>query len=183
MSNPAAARRYAVALFELAGEKGMLEEINNELQVVKETFVQNPAYVDFLENPKVTQDKKAASIHEVFLSTNDMIRSTLLLLLKKRRIDCTVLIAEQYEKLADDQQKRGYAKVYTVKPLNEQEKTRISEVFAKRVGKDTVFIENIIDSSLIGGMKIRIGDTIFDGSVRNQLNRLEHQLISGKDLR
>nr|WP_252312593.1 F0F1 ATP synthase subunit delta [Sinobaca sp. H24] len=52
MSNPAAARRYAVALFELAGEKGMLEEINNELQVVKETFVQNPSYVDFWKIPK-----------------------------------------------------------------------------------------------------------------------------------
>lgn len=183
MSSPAAARRYAVAIFELASEKGMLEEISNELQVVKETFIQDPAYADFLENPRVTQEKKAASIEATFLSANDMVRSTLLLLLKRRRIDSIVLIADQYKKLADDQQKRGYAKVYTVKPLNEQEKARISEVFAKRVGKNTIFIENIIDSSLIGGMKIRIGDTIFDGSVRNQLNRLEHQLISGKDLR
>lgn len=69
------------------------------------------------------------------------------------------------------------AKVYTVRPLTEAEKEALSVSFAAKVGKKSLRIDNIVDTNLLGGIKLRIGNRIFDGSLRGKLERLERQLL------
>jgi F-type H+-transporting ATPase subunit delta len=69
------------------------------------------------------------------------------------------------------------AKVYSIRPLSEEERASVSSVFAKKVGKQALRIENIIDPSLIGGMRIQIGNQIYDSSISSKLERLQRQLI------
>ncbi|MFB4163308.1 F0F1 ATP synthase subunit delta [Alteribacillus sp. JSM 102045] len=180
MSSPAAANRYAVALFELSKEKNMLEDIRADLQAVKQVFQDNEKLPALLHHPKVSADKKEQLLRESFTGLSEPVQNTLLLLLEKNRIDSVVLVAERFQELADEEQKVGHAVVHTVKPLSEAEQKLISENFARKVGKETLHIENQLDPRLIGGIKVQIGDTIFDGSVKGQLNRLERELVSGK---
>ncbi|WP_158736980.1 F0F1 ATP synthase subunit delta [Alteribacillus sp. YIM 98480] len=176
----AAANRYAVALFELSMEKNMLEDIQAELEAVKQVFQDNDKLPALLHHPKVPADKKEQLLRESFAGMSEPVTNTLLLLLKKNRIDSVVLVAERFQELADEEQKVGHAVVYTVKPLSETDRKFISENFARKVGKATLHIENRLDPRLVGGIKVQIGDTIFDGSVKGQLNRLERELVSGK---
>lgn len=179
MSNVTAANRYAVALFELAKEKSNLHEVNEKLAVVKQTFEENEDLFKVLNHPTISLEKKEQLIREGFSSLGDDIVHTLLLLLKKKRINEVIRIAERFRQLAEEEEKTAHAVVYTVKPLTDEEKEMISKTFAKKIGKNTLTIENKIDESLIGGLKLHVGDTIFDGSVKGKLARLERELVTG----
>ena len=69
------------------------------------------------------------------------------------------------------------AKVYSTRELTEDERARISTVFSKNVGKQSLRIENIVDPSLLGGIRIQIGNRIYDSSLSTKLDRLKRNLI------
>lgn len=178
MSNYAVANRYAVALIQLAKEKGSLTQFVNELQVVKDVFNQTPELSNVLLHPKVSQADKAKIIKSSFSSyVSDSVINMLLLVIERGRGDIILSVIEKFKVLAYDEQGKAEAKVYSVKPLSDEDKDVISKQFAKKIGKDTLMIENIVDDKLIGGLKIRIGDRIFDGTVKGRLDRMQRQLI------
>ncbi|SFE61251.1 F0F1 ATP synthase subunit delta [Alteribacillus iranensis] len=180
MSSIAAANRYAVALFDLAKEQNILDDISAELKVVKQVFQENDTLQKLLQHPKVSSDQKQQLIEESFTGLSVPMGNLLKLLLKKQRMDAITYIVDKFQELLEEERKVANAVVYTVKPLTSEEETMISTTFSKKLGKDTLHITNEIDPSIIGGMKIQIGDTIFDGSVKGQLNRLERELVPGK---
>lgn len=87
---------------------------------------------------------------------------------------------DEYKTLSNDALNVADAKVYSVRPLSAEEQATLSAVFAAKVGKASLNISNIVDSSLIGGVKIRIGNRIFDGSVSGKLERLGRQLTTNR---
>ncbi|SFL87009.1 F0F1 ATP synthase subunit delta [Salibacterium qingdaonense] len=176
----AAANRYAQALFELAKEKSMLEQIRSELDTVQEVFTENSGIPEVLEHPKVPVQQKETLLKNGFSGMSDMVQRTLLLMLEKNRIDSVVHMIERFQHLVDEEWKVGHALVTTVKPLSDEERTMISETFAEKTGKNTLYIRNEIDSELIGGLKVDLGNLVFDGSIKGQLNRMQRRLVSGK---
>jgi len=70
------------------------------------------------------------------------------------------------------------ATVYSIRALTEAEKEQLSSSFKTQLNKQSVSINNVVDPSLIGGMKIRVGNTIYDGSISNKLNRLKQNIVS-----
>ncbi|MFD2707051.1 F0F1 ATP synthase subunit delta [Salibacterium lacus] len=176
----AAANRYAQALFELSKEKSMLEQIRSELDTVQEVFAENSGLPEILEHPKVPKEQKETLLKNGFSGMSDMVQRTLLLMLEKNRIDSVVYMIERFQYLVDEEWKVGHALVTTVKPLSDEERTMISETFAEKTGKNTLYIRNEIDSELIGGLKVDLGNLVFDGSIKGQLNRMQRRLVSGK---
>jgi F-type H+-transporting ATPase subunit delta len=178
MSNYAVANRYSVALFQLGKEQGSLTQFANELQLVKEVFILTPELSSVLLHPKVSQADKVSIIKDNFASyLSDSVINTLLIVIERGRGDILLSIIDKFKQLAYDEQGKAEAKVYSVKPLSDEDKEVISKQFAKKVGKETLMIENIVDGELIGGLKIRIGDRIYDGSVKGQLDRMRFQLV------
>ncbi|WP_100405710.1 F0F1 ATP synthase subunit delta [Bacillus solitudinis] len=180
MSNQAVANRYADALFQLALEKGLLDQVNQELQVVKEVVQTTPAFSQFLGHPKVTTEQKKAFIQQSFKqAVSETSLNTLLLLVERNRIDILVTMIDKFKALSFDAQNIAEATVYSAQPLSTEEESQIADLFAKKVGKEKLIVNNVVNSDLLGGLKIRIGDRIYDGSVKAQLDRLERQLIAG----
>ncbi|MDT8860431.1 F0F1 ATP synthase subunit delta [Alkalihalobacillus sp. MEB130] len=179
MSNQAVANRYASALFQLAKEKHDLKKVNEELQTVKTVVETTPELVQFLSHPKVTVAQKQAFIQESFKGLSDISVHTLLLLIDKKRTDIIVPMINKYKELAYEAQDMAEALVYSTKPLSEKEQDHIAKAFAKKAGKSKLEVKNIVDSELIGGIKIRIGDRIYDGTIKAQLDKLERNLIAG----
>lgn len=99
-------------------------------------------------------------------------------MVERGRGENIIAMIDQFKKLAYEEQGMAVAYVYSVKPLSDEYKEVISKEFAKKVGKNTLLIENIIDEDLIGGLKIRIGDRIYDGSIKGQLDRLQRQITA-----
>ena len=68
--------------------------------------------------------------------------------------------------------------VYSVRALSEEECRQLELSFAKRFAKRAIELNNVVDPSLIGGMKIRVGNTIYDGSVSGMLKRIERNIVT-----
>jgi F-type H+-transporting ATPase subunit delta len=176
--NEVVAKRYAAALFEIAKEQNVLEQVEKDMELVKDVVLNKADLQSFLAHPKVAVAKKQHIVKESFgPSVSKHVLNTLLLLVERHRGEIIDSLAVEFFKLANEERSVAEAKVYSVKPLSDAEKASLSEVFAKKVGKKTLKIENKIDKNLLGGVKIQIGNRIYDGSISGKLARIERQLV------
>lgn len=171
------ARRYALALFQLVKEQQLIDTVEEELRVVKEVFFVNKDLTAVLESPKVSREKKKAILSSAFASVNPLVLNTLMLLVDRHRENEISDVANAFSELANEERGIEAANVYSVRPLTDDERTALSVSFAKKIGKKSLQIENFVDSDLLGGIKVRIGNRIFDGSLRGKLDRLERTLL------
>ncbi|MEI4528181.1 F0F1 ATP synthase subunit delta [Priestia megaterium] len=178
MSQPAVAKRYALALFQLATEKQMIDEMQDQLQIVEEVFAKTPELMDVLTHPKITIERKKQFVSEAFAELSPTVQHTVLLLLERHRIQIVSEMVQEYRFLANEVRGVADATVYSVKPLSADEKRVISQSFASKVGKHTLNISNIVDKSLIGGVKLRIGNRIYDGSISSKLETIHRGLLA-----
>lgn len=176
MSSQAVAKRYALALFQLAKESDLLETAEAELRAIKQVFTENSDLIALLQNPKFSIEKKKELLEVPFAGLSPYVKNTLFLLVERHRDDIIPEVAEGFIELANEERGVAEATVYSVRPLTDEEKQSISNVFAQKVGKQTLKLTNIVDNGLIGGLKLRIGNRIYDGSVSGKLERLARQL-------
>ncbi|MBM7839557.1 F-type H+-transporting ATPase subunit delta [Alkalihalobacillus xiaoxiensis] len=180
MSNKAVANRYAVALFELGETKGLVNEFEKDLLLVTEVFEQTPELVKLLQIPSLPLAQKQQLIKQSF--ENNVHGTTLavvLRLLERNRFSVIPELAPEYKKLNNEKKGIAEALVYSAKPLSDEEQNQVAAVFAPKAGKRALEVKNIVQKELIGGIKVRVGDRVFDGSVKGQLNRLEKGLLAG----
>jgi len=178
MSNSLVAKRYASALFQIAKEQQLLSQIEEELRVVKEVFQFNRELQAVLLSSKLTIDKKKEIVRNAFSSVSVYVLNTLLILVDRHRQDQIMDVANEFLELANEEMGIAEAQVQSVRPLSKEEREAISSVFAAKIGKKSLRIENIVDSNLLGGIRLRIGNRIYDGSLRGKLDRLERKLLS-----
>ena len=178
MSNSAVAKRYALALFQLSKEHQLLEQTESELRIVKEVIANTPGLLALLKSPNLSIEKKKEIVNEAFSSSNPFVLNTMMIMIDRHREEEIAEMTNHYIELANEEKGIAEAKVYTVRPLTDAERDAVSSVFASKVGKKALIIDNIVDSNLLGGIKLRIGNRIFDGSLRGKLDRLQRQLLS-----
>jgi F-type H+-transporting ATPase subunit delta len=178
MTGSMVAKRYALALFQLAKEQLLLEKVEEELRVVKEVFFVNVELKAILKSPKLLKEKKKEILTEAFANLNTYVLNTLMLLIDRHREDEIAAVADEFIELANEEKGIEVADVYSIRPLTDEERTALSSSFAAKIGKKSLQIENMIDSDMLGGVKIRIGNRIYDGSLRGKLDRLERKLLS-----
>lgn len=172
--------RYAEALFLLGKEQDALETMQQELDVLRDVFNENPSLIVFFENPRVTARQKKAFAEQVFTGLHSHLMNTIFLLVERHRMDALPQIAEQFKAKVLDEQGIAKLEVYSVKPVGENRKEELVQAFKSKLGKNHIEIDNKVDPSLIGGLKIRTGNTIYDGSVKGKLNRLSRTIRTRK---
>lgn len=177
MSQSVVAKRYALALFELAQKNGQTGPIQEELCELKKVFQDNKELGLLLDSPKLTVTKKKELFTDLFKGANPLVLNTLNVLLDKKRINEIVNVVDDFNEYANEAAGVAEAKVYSTRPLTAEESQSISTAFAQKVGKQSLRIENIIDPSLIGGIRLQIGNRIYDSSLSAKLDRLKRDLI------
>jgi F-type H+-transporting ATPase subunit delta len=173
----ALAERYAAALADVAFERKNGEAIRNDLSAFIDLYFQTPDLRNALESPVVESDVKHRVIAEVCakMGLNEAVRNFIYLIVDHRR---THLLREIIPAFRDELNERlgvADAEVTSAHPLSDADKKQLLAVLEKRTGKkiEARFSQ---DASLVGGAKVRVGSTIYDGSVREQLNRLREEL-------
>ncbi|WP_342470312.1 F0F1 ATP synthase subunit delta [Ureibacillus sp. FSL K6-3587] len=177
MSNYTVAKRYAEALFSVAQKQNVVDEVNQDLQEIAKVIKENKDFLTVLTNPKFSSDRKKQIVSELFNGVNPVLLNTLQLLVDKKRVNELINIAEAFKALAADAQGTAEATVYSTRELTEEEKNNISASFAKLVGKETLNITNVIEPSVIGGVRVQIGNIIFDNTVASKLENLRRTLV------
>jgi len=178
MSNSIVAKRYASALFQIAKEQQILSTIEEDLRVIKEVLQTNAELKAVFNTSKLTNAKKKEIIRQAFATINIYVVNTLLILIDRHRENEIVDVVNQFIELAYEEMGIAEADVYSVRPLSDSEREAISAVFGAKIGKKSLRIENFVDSDLLGGVTLRIGNRIYDGSLRGKLDRLERKLLS-----
>ena len=172
------ARNYAEALLELARRAGNQAGWGKMIRDVANAMEQDPSVTLFLESPKISEAQK----NEVFaLGLADRVPRHFLrylqTLVRKRRQMLIPVIATEYEGLLDIHEGRVHAKVTVAKETSETEVAGIAQQLSRVVGK-TVVPHISVNPAILGGVVVRIGDTVMDGSVRRRLARLKGQMIA-----
>jgi F-type H+-transporting ATPase subunit delta len=177
MTGSIVAKRYALALFQLANEHQLLDQMEEELRAVKKVMNETSELHAVLKSPKLSIEKKKEFLKDAFASVNTFVLNTLMILIERHREDQISDVADHFINMANDARGIAEAKVYSIRPLTDAEREALSTSFAAKVGKKSLRIDNIVDTNLLGGIKLRIGNRIFDGSLRGKLDRLERQLL------
>ena len=177
MARRAYARRYAQAVFEIALETGELDRWQSDLRKII-SVVGDAAFMALLESPKFHFDDKARLLSERLEGVNPLALNLVRLLVTKGKLGMIGDIADEYQRLVDNY--RGIegaevAEVTTAIPLDDEDKIKLAQRLTSLVGKPVV-LKPKVDSSLIGGVIIRVGDKLIDGSIRNKLLALKRDL-------
>ncbi|WP_026570768.1 F0F1 ATP synthase subunit delta [Sediminibacillus sp. JSM 1682029] len=180
MSEAIVAKRYADALFQLAEEKKAVDQLEQQFHILQEVFQNNKELLPFLKHPRVNNDKKKQLIRETFQDFSSDVVNTLSLLVDRHREELIPSIISHFIELVHDAKGIAEATVYSVRELTEAEQEQLSQVFAKKLAKNELKITNIVDPSILGGVRLKIGNTIYDGTISGKLERIERNIVSAK---
>jgi F-type H+-transporting ATPase subunit delta len=172
------ARRYASALFAEAQRSGTLDPTANSLATVARTIAGNAQLKTILNQPVLTSDRKKEALNLVFGKVVAApIPSFLNLLIDKRRINVLPEIQTEFARLVREHQNVALATATTALPLTTGESDALRRSLEARTGKK-IELETAVDPAVLGGVFVRIGDTVLDGTVRGSLERLREQLLT-----
>ena len=167
-------KRYAKALFSLGQEDGNFEQYGRELFEFVEFFQDHEDFRKVMSNPIFAlEDRK--KILEIVLDKSDfsgLMKNFLHLLLDKNRIEVIEAIAEHYSELTDTISGIARAEIFTAMPLKDELLGGIEKSLEELTSKK-IKTEIREDRDLIGGIVVRIGDLVLDGSIRAQLEGLK----------
>lgn len=175
----ALAERYAGALVDVALENKQADQVKQELAAFAALVRESPELHAFLSNPSIARSAKHAAIEQLVarMGASRTLRNYLFVIVDQRRAGMLLEIEQAFSRLLDARQGIVQAIVTSATELTAQERTELGAALAKLTG-EKVQSQYATDSSLIGGAVVRIGSTIYDGSVRTQLERMRARMIS-----
>lgn len=177
MSHSKAAKNYAEALFQIGIEKQTTDFLETELMIVKEVFQSNPDFLKFLEHPKVELEKKKQLLQTAFAGFKEDVLHTISLLVDRHNEALVPEVVDHFTVMANEAKGIQEATVYSVRALTEEEKAEIENVFKQKSNAKALRINNQIDPTIIGGVKVKVGNTVYDGSLKGKLDRIERQIV------
>jgi F-type H+-transporting ATPase subunit delta len=171
------AKRYARAFFDIAVEEGKIEEYGKELASFASMVLQNKALQEFLANPIFELKSKKAVVEELLglVKMSERTANFLRLLVDKQRIGMLGEVENAYKELMDKSLKKVRVSVRTAYPLTAELEQTLKQRVAEMTGKEVeMTVED--DTALIGGLVVRVGDTLYDGSIKAQLGNIRKLL-------
>jgi F-type H+-transporting ATPase subunit delta len=170
-------RRYATALYSLAEQAGSVDKVGQDLRDFAASFEGSRELRTAFENPIVGMQSRRQILREIAAQSgmDPLVRDTLLLVSDRGRMSQVSDIASAYVTLAETRSGRVRAEVVTAAELPEAYFQELQRTLERVTGKK-VSIARRVDPSLLGGVVTRVGDQVFDGSLRHQLEGLKHEL-------
>jgi F-type H+-transporting ATPase subunit delta len=181
MKNMAVARRYAKALLLIGKEDGNTETYREELGKLVGLLEDQPPLALAVNNPLYNADGRKKLLQTVVqkLGLSEVMASFVMLLFDKRRFGYIAYIDEFYQKLADELKGIARATLVSAAQLSTETVEKIRSTLSAKTGKD-ILLEVEQDPALIGGIVTRIGDLVWDGSIKTQLHNMRESLKRGE---
>ena len=179
MSEITIARRYAQALNEQAAQSGVLEQVDADIELIRASLADSRELRAFFDSPIISREKKADVVKALFGERIQTVTMNFMaLLVEKRREGVFPAVVSSYRELRDDQLGTTAVSVRPAYELSDEDQAALVQELKTLTGKQ-VRLETKVDASIMGGIVIRIGDTVYDGSITNQLATLRERLQSG----
>lgn len=169
-------RRYAQALYDVASSKGKVDRYIEDLKSIIKVIEGSPDFQSVIRHPDFsTREKKKVFINLFKGKIDEDLLTYLLILIEKDRI---LYLKEKLDELIDiDNAERGtiIARVFTVVPLKDHQRAALTEKLSRKYQKK-IDMREILDPELLGGIMIRVGDDLIDGSLRSTLDDMKKSM-------
>jgi F-type H+-transporting ATPase subunit delta len=172
-----AQRMYARALFEAAEEAGRVDAVASDLAAIAGAMDEVPELRAFLRNPQIDPAGKAEVLEQLTREADELVGNFVRLVAEKGRAGELPEISAELDALVAQAQNRLTVELTTAHELSDREAKSIVQQIEKASGR-TVEASRSVDPDLIGGIVLRIGSHLADGSVRGRLERLRHELAT-----
>ncbi|MGI5879643.1 MAG: F0F1 ATP synthase subunit delta [Syntrophomonadaceae bacterium] len=176
MLNKSVARRYAEAFFSIAQETGKVDQLQQELEKVVQVISETEHLQEYFDHLLIPPKEKKELVEKIFAG---QISSTafnfLSMIIDKRRGNYIGLIVDEYKAMADETRNIAMADLISAREVSEEDIKLLAEKLSASTGK-TVQLKLKVDPTLLGGVKIRMGDQVIDATVAKKLDMLREQL-------
>jgi len=170
------AKSYAQALFELAKEEKVLDLLPEEVATIAEIFKKEEGLQKIIQHPQISAKEKKEIWQQAFGGKiNPLLLNFLFLLTDRKREAFLGEIAQELTKLIRAEKNITVVQVTTAIKLEEKQKESLKAKLLEKTGKEKIELEAKIDPSIIGGIILRIGNTLIDDSIAKHLNVLRRK--------
>jgi F-type H+-transporting ATPase subunit delta len=171
--------QYANALADIALEQGAAEPVLKQLSEFNNAYQESAELRNFLASPAVERDAKHGVIEKLVarMGASKIIRNFLFVMVDNQRTPLLPQMLETFQAVLQQRQGVAEASVVSATSLNDGQKSQLQQTFEKLTGKK-IQAKYSQDPALLGGVQVRIGDTIYDGSLRNRLNQMRARLAA-----
>lgn len=170
-------RRYALAIYKVAEESGKVEQYLDQLRNIVALINGNEDFQELIRHPQVSTSSKKKLFEQVFKGKiEDDLLAFLFILIDKGRILQLEGKLRQMERIHLEKGNEVIAKVKTVIALTDEEKKSLVEKLEAKFSKK-VLLEEEIDSSIIGGVYVQVGNEVIDGTVKSKLDEMKKLML------
>lgn len=174
MAGERAAIRYAKAVLSLATDNNTADAVNTDMELIKNTVAMSKDLKDMLYSPVIRSSVKKAALLEIFKNTNKATVNLIDVLIANKRTSLLPEVASSFTTLFEQQKGNQIAEVTTAVPLTKELEEKVLAKVKELTGKEAAII-NVVDESILGGFILRVGDTQYNASIANQLNKLKRE--------
>jgi F-type H+-transporting ATPase subunit delta len=171
-----APRRYAEAAFQLATRDDTIETWRRELE--QAAAVTDGQLMGVLANPALPLEERLDAANRVLASFSQSVRNLIFLLVRHHRIEQLPRVVAEFIRLDDRRQGITHASATSAAPLTDLEAKALTARLEQMTG-GRIALQTDVDATILGGVIVRVGDRLIDGSVRGRLERLRQQLAAG----
>ena len=169
------AKEYGKAIFLLSEEDGKTENAMRDILLVKDAMHENPTYETLLDTPALPVETKLGLIDEAFAEIDANVKNLLKILCEKHATHDMPKVAEVFTALYDESRGNLRVQAITAISMSREQLDAMTKKLELQTGKH-IFIENIVDASILGGVTLRYAGVQLDGSVKTRLETLEKSL-------
>lgn len=175
----AAEKEYGEALYELCSEENCVEEVLEQLDMVRGLFQEEPQYPRILQDPALPKEERLQMLDEAFRgNVHSYLLNFLKILCEKSALEILPGCEEQFKYLYNEANGLLPVTVTSAVALTDAQGRALTEKLSKLTGK-TVLLESRVDESLMGGIKVKYDGKELDGSVAGRLEALRRVLLDG----
>lgn len=174
------ATRYATALFELAREKGVVEEIGGDLDRLDAMLDESDDLSELIRSPVVSREEQENAILSLAekAELRELTGNFLGVLAQKRRLHALPEVVSAYREMLATSRGEVTAEVTAAQKLTDEQQARLKEAVERYVGQG-VTLQTRVDESLLGGLVVQVGSRMLDASLKTKLQQLEQTMMRG----
>lgn len=167
---------YAESLFKLASAEGVADRVEEDLHEFERFYEKSSELKEFIHNPHVTSEGKKGALSELLSKKlSRILLNHVQLVIDQDRGRLFSKIAEEYYRLVSETRAKVTAEVTTVLPMTDGMLDELAKEL-RRITKKDVHLRARVDESIIGGVIVKVGDKVLDGSIRKKLSQLKKQM-------
>jgi F-type H+-transporting ATPase subunit delta len=172
------AQVYARSVFEVAREQGSLDELREQIGQFADAVNENRELAVFFFSPYFSTKEKQEALGRILDGASPILMNFLSLLIENHRMPVIFRIRQEYERLWQEENRMLPVQITSAIALDDATTASLGETIGERAGRK-VTLATIVDPDILGGVIVRVGNSILDASIRNRLEQLRRHVAQG----